>query len=285
MSFDFEKMNGFHKLTSLWRIEYIATCTQPILTRGVSDELREEIGDKIGKTLPKPDLDAVPLVMDDRAVITGNAVKGIFRHILSAQLTEAGHDICIQSVKIREEMRKNLKENLKKLGRKEECKPEDPCFVCMWFGTPSRQGALHFSFLMSEKNLDEILISEPIPMVALSEDMNALIAVKGKGRFALLAPVKEGTTFYGWIKGENLSAEIIGAIKEIEDMSKKGFVQFGGFKTRGFGSMKIEITKIQKYTTVPFKLEKEYVENDLENLLSDCQARYHRFLLSRGRSA
>jgi CRISPR/Cas system CSM-associated protein Csm3 (group 7 of RAMP superfamily) len=279
-------MNGFHKINSLWKIEYKAISTQPILTRGVSEEIREEIGDKIGKTLPKPDLDAVPLVMDDRAVITGNAVKGIFRHILSAQLTAAGHkDICIQSVKIREEMKENIKENLEKLGRREECKPDNPCFICTWFGTPSRQGALHFSFLVSEKVLDEILVGEPIPMVALSEDMNALIAVKGKGRFALLAPVKEGTVFRGWIKGENLSAEIIGAIKEVRDISEGGFVQFGGFKTRGFGSMKIEIMKVQKYSTVPFKLEREYVDKDLEIFLKECQEKYHRYLLSRGSGA
>ena len=72
---------------------------EPLLTRGVSDELRDEIGDLLGKTLSKPDLDAVPLIMDNKAVLTGNAVKGIFRHLLSAQLTQAGIEVCVQDVK------------------------------------------------------------------------------------------------------------------------------------------------------------------------------------------
>lgn len=307
MSFDFEKMEGFHRLKSFWKIDYKVVTMEPFLTRAVSDELKGEIGDKLGKTLPKPDLDAVPLVMGDRAIITGNAVKGIFRHLLSAQLTEANIQVCVQSIKVREEIKSSvekelkekglkgdelkkqleekLKEKLKKtMGRLEECKADNPCFICTWFGTPSRQGALHFGILQSTGILDEILIDEPIPMVALSEDMNALIAVRGKGRFALLAPVKEGTEFSGWIKGENLSEEIIGAIKEVQDMSEEGFVQLGGYKTRGFGSVKIEILRIKKYKTVPFELEKKYEGNELKDFLEKCQKKYHE-LLSRGKKS
>ncbi|MEM2954131.1 MAG: RAMP superfamily CRISPR-associated protein [Candidatus Bathyarchaeia archaeon] len=282
----FKKMVGFHKLESLWRIDYKAVTVEPFLTKGVSDELRDEIGDMLGKTLPKADLDAVPLVMGDKAVLTGNAVKGIFRHLLSAQLTHAGVDVCAQEIKLRVPESKD-EEKIKiemrsKIGRKEECKPDDPCFVCMWFGTVSRQGALHFSFLKSVKGLDEILTEEPIPMIALAEDTNALKAVRGRGAFALLAPVRGGVEFRGWIKGENLSEEIIGAIKEIQDMSEKGFVHFGGFKTRGFGAVKIEILKVEKYKTVPFGLEKAYEGNELKAFLEECQKKYHGLFPSGG---
>ncbi|MHA1834281.1 MAG: hypothetical protein ACTSV7_09835 [Candidatus Baldrarchaeia archaeon] len=30
-------------------------------------------------------------------------------------------------------------------------------------------------------------------------------------------------------------------------MSERGFVQFGGFKTRGFGAVRLEIFKVEKY--------------------------------------
>lgn len=287
MSFEFKKMSGFHKLESLWRIGYKAITMEPFLTKGVSDELREDIGDKLGKTLPKPDLDAVPLVMGDKAILTGNAMKGIFRHLLSAQLTQADIKVCVQEIKVRPpefEGDKQSVEKIKEMGRLEECKPDNPCFSCTWFGTPSRQGALHFSFLKSKENLDKILAEEPVPMVALAEDLNALIAIRGKGRFALLAPVKENVEFQGWVKGENLSTEIIGAIKEVQDMSEKGFVQFGGYKTRGFGTMRIEILKIEKYKTVPFELEETYEGPELKIFLGNCQKEYHS-LMTRGKKS
>jgi len=288
MSSNFKRMDGFHRLESLWRIEYKATTMEPLLTRGVSDELRDEIGDLLGKTLPKPDLDAVPLIMGNKAVLTGNAVKGIFRHLLSAQLTQAGIKVCVQDVKVRpieteskKQSEDKVKEKVKEMGRLTQCPPDNPCFICTWFGTASRQGALYFSFLKSVKDLEEILAEEPIPMVALAEDTNALIAVRGMGRFALLAPLKENVEFRGWIKGENLSEEIIGAIKEVQDMSEKGFVQFGGFKTRGFGALKIEILKIEKYETTPFKLGKSYEGDELKSFLDECQRKYHA-LMDRG---
>lgn len=295
MSFEFEKMVGFHKLKSLWRIDYRAITMEPFLTKGASDELRDEIGDKLGKTLPKPDLDAVPLVIGNQAVLTGNAVKGVFRHLIAAQLSNAGVKVCVQEVKVRpvesrgsEDVEQVIKKKAEDMGRLPPCEPDNPCFTCTWFGTMTkrgaRQGALSFGFLRSVRELDEILAEEPIPMVALAEDFNALIAVKGKGRFALLAPVKENVEFSGWIKGENLSEEIIGAIKEVQDMSEKGFVQFGGFKTRGFGSLKIEILKVEKYKTVPFGIEATYEGDGLKAFLEACQKKYHA-LLSRGKTA
>ncbi|RLE71529.1 MAG: hypothetical protein DRJ37_04775 [Thermoprotei archaeon] len=272
---EFERMPGFHRLKHLWKIEYKATAIEPVLTQAASEEAKTEIGDIIGKTYAKPELDAVPLVIENKAVITGNAVKGLFRHLIAAQLTEAGIPVCVQRVKLREDVSPPE-------GRNEQCPPDNPCFVCTWFGTASRQGALHFSFLESTKPIEDVLVSEPIPIIAISDERMAAVAPRGRGRFALMAPIRRGTEFKGWIKGENLSREIIGAIKEIQDMSERGFVQFGGFKTRGLGSMRIEIMKIEKYKMVPrFELEKTYEGDELASFLKECQEKYHE-LLSRG---
>lgn len=260
----------FHKLESLWRIEYEVITREPLITQAASEDLKKEISGMIGKDVPKLDLDAVPLVIDNHAVITGNAVKGLFRHIISAQLTKAGREVCVQQVKVGRDGK--IPE-----GRKEQCPPDNPCFVCKWFGTASRQGALHFSFLKSEKKINEgILIDEPIPMIAIRDDYKAT----AKGAFLLIAPIREGVKFEGWIKGENLKPEIIGAIKEIEEMSKKGFLQFGAFKTRGMGSVEMRITKIEEYQTVPFRLKNEYTGRELEKFLKDAQKMYHEILKS-----
>jgi len=270
---EFEYMPGFHKLESLWRIEYKATALEPVITQAATEEAKTEISDLIGKTYAKTEIDLVPLVMEDRAVITGNAVKGVFRHVISAQLTAAGIKVCIQSVKLGEGAK------IPEGERKPQCPPDNPCFVCTWFGTASRQGALYFSFLRSVKPLEEVIVGEPVPMVALSDQYRA-ISERARA-FALIAPIKAGTEFAGWIKGENLSDEIIGAIKEVADMSEKGFIQFGGLKTRGMGAMRIEITRVEKYGTKPFKLEKVWEGDELAEFLKKCQTAYHE-LLKRG---
>jgi CRISPR/Cas system CSM-associated protein Csm3 (group 7 of RAMP superfamily) len=267
----FEKMEGFHKLQSLWKVEYKVVTLEPFLTQPASEETKEKVDRILGKQIKKDLPDAVPLIIGDRVVITGNAAKGVFRHIISAQLTEAKIPVCTQEVK-----------GGRPEGRKPQCSPDDPCFVCTWFGTPSRQGALHFSFLESAGGVEEVLASDPIPMVALREDLSA---IDPKARaFLVIAPVKKGVEFSGWIKGENLSGEIIGAIKEVQEMSQRGFVQFGGFKTRGFGGVRIEISRIEKYRTVPFGLEKSYEGKELDEFLSACQREYHS-LLAKGVSA
>jgi len=266
------KVDGFHKLSTLWRIDYEVEALEPLLTRAAYEEAKEEVADLLGKTLPKPELDAVPLLIEGRAVITGNTVKGVFRHIISAQLTEAGKIVCVQDVKKREGV------NAEDLGRRRMCGPDDPCEVCKWFGTAGRQGALYFSMLWSKGGMEEVLAAEPIPMVALGEDTKALEAEKGKGKFALLAPVKKGTVFSGWITGDNLSEVIIGAIKEVQDMSEKGFLKLGGYKTRGFGSVKITIKSIEKYRAAPLELEQKYEGDELRAFLKKCQEEYHRFL-------
>ncbi|OYT26207.1 MAG: hypothetical protein B6U95_07705 [Thermofilum sp. ex4484_82] len=268
----FTKMTGFHRLESLWRIEYRAKTLEPLLTQPATEEAKEEISEILGKVLAKTELDAVPLVIGNRAVITGNAVKGVFRHLISAQLTAAGVPVCVQKVKLGEGDR--VPE-----GRLNQCPPNNPCFVCTWFGTASRQGALYFSLLTSVKNIDEILAEEPIPMIAVKDEHRTV----AKRAFLLLAPVKSGVEFTGWITGENLSEEIIGAIKEVQDMSEKGFIQFGGFKTRGMGSVKLEITRIEKYKTIPFTLEEIYEGEKLKNFLEKCQKEYHK-LLERGKN-
>ena len=265
---EFKRMTGFHKIENLWKIEYELKTLQPFITQSAYREASEEIEVMLRKEIPK-DLDFVPLVVDDRAIITGNSIKGLFRHIISAQLTQAGQEVCVQEVKL---------ESTRPEGRKEQCKPDNPCFVCTWFGTASRQGALHFSFLKSVEKIENILLASPIPMIAMRDDYKALKAKRGKGAFALIAPVKEGVVFKGWIKGENLSDEIIGAIKEIQEWSKRGFLQLGGLKTRGFGAVEMKINRIERYKASPLELERAYEGNELESFLRECHNAYKKLL-------
>jgi len=264
----FKRMPGFHVLESLWRIDYKATAMEPVLTRSADEETKYKIDEIVGKKMEKTAPDMVPLVFGDKVIFTGNAVKGLFRHIISAQLTSAGHKICVQDVKA---SREQLPQ-----GRQRQCSPENPCFVCTWFGTASRQGALHFSFLESVRNVEDVVAKDPIPMIAITDEfMGASIKRRA---FAIIVPVKAGTEFTGWIKGVNLLDEIIGAIKEVADMSERGFIQFGGLKTRGYGSMRLNITSIEKYSTRPFQLEKRYEGGELRTFLENCQRAYRKLL-------
>lgn len=263
----FEKMPGFHKLESLWMIEYRAVAREPVITAPAEEEAKIEVEKILDKKLAKTYPDLVPLIFEGHAAFSGNAVKGLFRHLISSQLTNAGVRVCVQSVKLGGG--RELPE-----GRVLQCRPEDPCFVCTWFGTPSRQGALHFSFLKSVRSFNEVVAENSIPMIALDDEFMGV----SKQAFLLVVPLKPGTEFRGWIKGENLSREVIGAIKEVVDMSKAGFVQFGALKTRGFGAMELEILGVEKYSTRPFQLEKKYAGGELDNFLKECQKEYHKIL-------
>lgn len=283
MSSVFKKMPGFHMLESLWKINYMATAIEPVLTRSADEETKYKIDEIVGKKIGKTAPDMVPLVFGGRVVFTGNAVKGLFRHIISSQLTNAGHEVCVQSVKTPKEEKEKAKQKARERipeKRRKQCSPENPCFVCTWFGTGSRQGALHFSFLESVKSVEDVIAKDPIPMIAMTDEFMG--ASTEKGAFVVIIPVKAGTEFTGWIKGVNLSDEIIGAVKEVIDMSERGFIQFGGLKTRGYGSMRLEITSIEKYSTIPFKLEKEYKGEELRKFLESCQAEYRNLLTRAG---
>jgi len=258
----------FQKIENLWRIEYKVVTKEPFLTQAVSEEIKRIIEEKIDKEIPTSP-EAVPLVLGGHAVITGNAVKGLLRHKISAKLTEAGHKVCVQEVKI--EKNENPPE-----GREKQCESKNPCFVCKWFGTKSRQGALYFSFLKSVKSIDDgILLEEPVPMVALRDDTKAV----SRHAFLLLAPVGENVEFKGWITGENLEHEILGAIAEIEAESKEGFLKFGAFKTRGFGTVEMEITKVCEFQSAPFELRKAYEGEDLREFLENVREKWDEFLV------
>ena len=167
---EFERMPGFHKLTSLWRIDYRAIAKEPILTM-TADEETKELADRIvGKKIQKTYPDLVPLIFEGKASFSGNAVKGLFRHLIAAQLTAAGIPVCVQDVKAPEGVPE---------GRRRQCKPPDLCFVRNWFGTASRQGALHFSFLLSTQPYEEVISKVPIPMIALSDENMGLYILAG----------------------------------------------------------------------------------------------------------
>lgn len=266
---------NFAKLESLWKISYRAETLEPFLTAAATKEAKERVGIMIDKEMAKTELDSVPLVMGKRAVITGNGMKGVCRHTLSSQLSNAGHeDICVQRVKLEERERPPA-------GRKVQCGPSNPCFICNWFGTASRQGALSFGFLTSKQPVDEILLEEPIPMISVKDDYRAA----AKRGFLLYAPLDEGVKFEGEITGENLDPEILGGIKEIQDMSSQGFIKLGAYKTRGLGAVKFEIEKIEEFSTSPFSLSRSYTGGELEEFLEDRQERYQRFLTSKSGSS
>ena len=265
----FERMPGFHKLVSLWRIEYRAVAKEPIATNALDDSTKQLAARIVGKGIKKLEPDIAPIIYEGKAGFSGNAVKGVFRHLISAQLTAAGLPVCVQKVKAQEGEVK---------GRREQCPPDNPCFMCTWFGTPSRQGALHFDFLLSVKPYKEVISKDPLPMIALDDETLGV----AKGAFAVVISIKPGTEFLGMIRGENLSSEIIGAIAEVVEMSKEGFFKLGGLKTRGFGAMELEITSIKEYSATPFKLKKQYEGKELKKFLGECKATYH-WLLGGGR--
>jgi len=123
----FAQMPGFQRLMSLWRIEYRAVAKEPIATIALDEKTKELASRIVGKNIKKVLPDVAPITYEGRAGFSGNTVKGLFRHLISAQMTAAGIPVCVQRIKAPEGVPK---------GRREQCQPPNLCFICNWFGTP-----------------------------------------------------------------------------------------------------------------------------------------------------
>jgi len=270
-----------HRVDSLWKIDYTLEVREDsilLYSRGRTEEARElwmtaELRDAIARQLEE-----LPVILgetlDGKPIISGNEAKGIFRSFIAASLTAKGHKICVPSTKRhmvrgdrREERRYYIPEE-----RLEQCKPEKLCFVCRWFGTASYESPLYFSFLVCDKPFREVM-SPVVPMIAFDEQFG------GTAREALVAfiGVKGGTVFKGEITGLNLDEVIIGALYDVVKASEEGFVKFGRLRTRGFGTVRLIVNRIAKFSAAPFKEEFSLEGEELREFLEKCWKKYSEF--------
>ena len=272
-----------HKIESLWRIGYTLTISDNsilLYSIGRTEEARD-IWARAGlREAVARRVEELPVVfgetLEGKPVISGNEVKGIFRHFIAASLTSKGHKVCVPSTKRhmvkRREGKREVREYYIPEERLSECRPEEMCFLCRWFGTASYESPLYFSFLVCDQSFKEAM-STVVPMIAFDEEFGG---TAGEALAGFIG-VKGGTQFKGDVTGINLNEVVIGALYDVVKASEKGFIKFGRLRTRGFGRTLLQFTEVEKYSTAPFKLEFRLEGEDATKFLEECLKKYSEF--------
>jgi CRISPR/Cas system CSM-associated protein Csm3 (group 7 of RAMP superfamily) len=272
-----------HKINNLWKIEYELIVNEDsilLYSRGKIEEAKIIWSELNLEEAIAKQIEELPFIFGDiengKPAISGNEVKGIFRHFISASLASKGHKICVPDTKRHvKEITINKKEERKyyiPIDRIEQCSPEKLCFVCKYFGTSGYESPLYFSFLICDKKFKEVL-SNVVPLIAFDEQFGG----SAGGALVSFIGIKGGTKFYGEIDGINLDNRIIGAIYDVVKASEKKFIKFGRLRSRGFGTATIKIKKIIKYSVAPFNEEAIFEGEELEDFLKKCWNEYKEF--------
>jgi CRISPR/Cas system CSM-associated protein Csm3 (group 7 of RAMP superfamily) len=268
-----------HRIDSLWKIEYrLEVCEDSILlySRGRTEEAKElwaraDIQDAIAKSLEE-----LPVVFGEtlsgNPVISGNEAKGIFRSFIAASLTSKGHKVCTPSTKRHLVETDRTKEYYVPEERLDGCPPEQPCFVCRWFGTAGYESPLQFSFLVCDKPFKEVM-SNVVPMIAFDDEFGGAAG----GALVSFIGVKGGSVFKGEVTGLNLDNTIIGALYDVFKASEHGLIRFGRLRSRGFGKAKMRVERITVYSAAPFKVERVLEGDELKSFLERCWREYSEF--------
>ena len=270
-----------HRIDNFWKLEYqlkVADNSVLLYSVGETDEARYLCNALGLKEAVAGKLEELPLIFGEtltgNPTISGNEAKGIFRHFISASLTAKNHKICVPSTKrhVEEDRESGGKKYYIPTERLEQCLPEKLCFVCQWFGTTSFESQLSFGFLSCDKAFKDV-ISNIVPMVAIDEQFGG----PAGGSLASTVGVKAGTEFRGEIIGLNLNQVILGGLYDVTKASESGVIKFGRHRSRGFGSVKLTITKLSKYSVAPFREDETYDNEKLKGFLEGCLEKYSSF--------
>ena len=197
------------------------------------------------------DLAVIRIKLNDKLVpyIPGSSIKGVFRSV-AIQLAKAkGLDVCSGLSKetcmnkeytagetlldhIQSLLRDGLNiEALDTFNKK-------ACLLCKIFGAPSFSGHVDFS--------DAYPIDEHGNVLDILTGVRAGIAIKRRtgatypGALYHVEYIEPGSKFKFVIHSTNLPNYAIGLLAKILRMIHQGWVRIGGFKTRGFGEVRVE---------------------------------------------
>jgi len=178
--------------------------------------------------------------------IPGSSLKGVFRSTATALASARGfkklcsglsRETCMD--KGEPPLRKRVEELLKD-NRPMEAMEEfwrEACLLCKIFGAPSYIGKVYFS---DAYPIDEEGNPTPVRMgtrtgIAIDRKTGAVY----RGALYTVEFVEPGARFRFSIRCRNLPNYALGLLAAVLRMINDGEVKIGGFKTRGFGAMRV----------------------------------------------
>jgi CRISPR-associated RAMP protein (TIGR02581 family) len=210
------------------------------------------IGGPKAKTLISPVDPILRLSMGDLKdvpYIPGSSLKGIFRTTAEKLAISRGLDVCYGGEGCKEKFDKALKlkydkilQNEVETGKEEkivEVLSSKYCLICRLFGTTLYSS--HIRISDSYPNQNEIPLTSVKTGIAIERRSGG-----AKARaFYQVEFVNPGAKFYGSIILHNFPNYGIGLLAEILEQINQGHVKIGGFKSRGFGSVRVTIESLK----------------------------------------
>ncbi|MEM2057850.1 MAG: CRISPR-associated RAMP protein Csx7 [Thermoproteota archaeon] len=207
------------------------------------------------------DLAVLRIPYNDRLIpyIPGSSLKGMFRSQATAIARSAGFDVCtglsketcmdlkrVSDSESEEQIlgdyvelrlrRRNSEEAMKKFW-------ENACLMCKVFGSPGYAGKVHFE---DAYPIDKD--GNPLPVglgirtgIAVDRRTGAVM----RQALYTVEYVEPGARFRFNILCRNLPNYALGLLGVILRMTNQGQVKIGGFKTRGFGMVRVEDLKFR----------------------------------------
>ncbi len=230
---------SFEKLTDLIELSFVFE-TLGSLTIKAGDQ-------------PQTLADSPVIRIGGEPVIPGSSLKGALRSSLEALLSAKGELVCVPSTAIpnhitrgsRDEIEKKKREYLRQLGRKDSCRSDAPCPVCLIFGTVGGNQGLSGSAVFLDARLGDKFSPEMVPErthVAITRDTRS----QSGGALVTTETVDAGVKFAGAIRFINPEAWQVGAILQAVEWLRQ--LGIGSKKTAGYGQLGITIRSIERKT-------------------------------------
>jgi CRISPR-associated RAMP protein (TIGR02581 family) len=202
------------------------------------------IGAARAKTPTSPvDLQVLKLSIGDlRDVpyIPGSSLKGVFRTTAEKLALSRGLSVCYTGEDCKLKYDRELQTRVK--AGKEEGVIEvlrNYCLICRLFGTASYSSHIRISDAYpSQTEIPSTSVKTGIAIERRSGGAKA-------GALYQVEFVNPGAKFYGSIILHNFPNYGIGLLAEILEQINQGYVKIGGFKSRGFGSVRITIESLK----------------------------------------
>jgi len=171
--------------------------------------------------------------------IPGSSLKGVFRSTAEKIARTYGLRVCdISPGTICGSIyKKDLEKAIKNNDRAGLLKiVNDFCIVCKLFGSASYKSHIDFG--------DGFVIGPYIISSKTGIAINRRTGAAARGALYTVEYVEPGAKFSLMISATNIPNYAIGLLAYIIDYINMGLVKIGGFKTRGFGTVKIDIKEI-----------------------------------------
>jgi CRISPR-associated RAMP protein (TIGR02581 family) len=169
--------------------------------------------------------------------IPGSSLKGIFRSFATTLANQKNLPVCPASpedncMKRLEGEKPSIEEFYKKA-----------CLLCQIFGSPGFRGLSTFSDAYPQDEKGDIYVPKTSlrPGIRIGRKTGA---VGGRGRYDV-EYIEPGARFRFQVRTINLPNYALGLLSKVIISMNKGEVKVGGFKSRGFGEVRVENPKFR----------------------------------------